>query len=398
VRNSAPQATQRRRDALPIKVLHVEDDPENRLLVRAVLEAEGYTVVEARDGLAGVQAAIREQPALILLDINLPAVDGYEVVSILRSLPGLADIAVVAVTAYAIEGERQRTLVAGCNGYIEKPIDVDAFPHQVAEFLDGKRDRLPEREHTPYLRELYQRLVSRLLDRVEELQGAYQALHGSREELRALSSRLQAVRETERTRVAREIHDELGQRLTQLRMDVARLPHEVLDHTATLTEKARAMSATIDETIRAVRRIASELRPGVLDDLGLVAALQWQTQDFQMRTGIRCQFTSPGQPEQLDRDRSTAVFRILQEMLTNVARHAEASTVHVRLGIGHTSLVLEVRDNGKGIREAPSSDLRQLGILGMRERAGEFGGEVTIHSIPARGTTVTLSLPLTPPP
>src|SRR5438105_7912543 len=151
------------------KVLYIEDNRENRMLVRAVLEASGYTIVEAEDGLAGIEAAIREEPALILLDINLPGVDGYEIVAILKSFPNLASTPVIAVTAYAMQGDRQRTLVAGCDGYIQKPIDVDAFPRQVAEFLGGKRERVESHDEGVYLRELNQRLVYRLLNQVEEL-------------------------------------------------------------------------------------------------------------------------------------------------------------------------------------------------------------------------------------
>jgi signal transduction histidine kinase/CheY-like chemotaxis protein len=158
-----------RRDGSRAKILHVEDNRENRMLVRAVLEAEGYTVIDAEDGLSGIEAAVREEPALILLDVNLPAVDGYEVVAIIKSFPAFATTPVIAVTAYAMEGDRQRTLVAGCDGYIQKPIDVDAFPRQVAEFMQGKRERVEEKEQSVYLRELNQRLVYRLVNQVEEL-------------------------------------------------------------------------------------------------------------------------------------------------------------------------------------------------------------------------------------
>src|SRR6266850_2125201 len=158
-----------RKDGSRAKILHVEDNPENRMLVRAILESEGYTVVDAEDGLAGIEAAVREEPALILLDVNLPAVDGYEVVSIIKSFPAFATTPIIAVTAYAMEGDRQRTLVAGCDGYIQKPIDVDTFPRQVTEFLHGKREHVEEREQGVYLRELNQRLVYRLVNQVEEL-------------------------------------------------------------------------------------------------------------------------------------------------------------------------------------------------------------------------------------
>src|SRR2546427_9990941 len=151
------------------KILYIEDNRENRLLVRAVLEAAGYTLVDAEDGLAGIEAAIREEPAIILLDIHLPGVDGYEIVGILKSFPNLASTPVVALTAYAMQGDRQRTLVAGCDGYLQKAVDVDAFPHQVAEFLGGKRERVESHDEGVYLRELNQRLVYRLLNQVEEL-------------------------------------------------------------------------------------------------------------------------------------------------------------------------------------------------------------------------------------
>src|SRR5256712_4495075 len=158
-----------RKDGSRAKILHVEDNPENRMLVRAILEAEGYTIIDAEDGLTGIEAAIREEPALILLASTRPAVDGYEVVSIIKSFPAFATTPIIAVTAYAMEGDRQRTLVAGCDGYIQKPIDVDTFPRQVAEFLHGKREHVEEREQGVYLRELNQRLVYRLGNQGEEV-------------------------------------------------------------------------------------------------------------------------------------------------------------------------------------------------------------------------------------
>jgi CheY-like chemotaxis protein len=151
------------------KILYIEDNPDNRMLVRSVLVPAGYVVAEAADGLSGIEAALREQPAVILLDINLPGVDGYEVAAILRSFPHLADTPIVAVTAYAMAGDRERTLVAGCDGYIEKPIDVDRLADQVAQFLGGKRERVQDGKEGVYLRELNQHLVYRLLQRVEDL-------------------------------------------------------------------------------------------------------------------------------------------------------------------------------------------------------------------------------------
>jgi signal transduction histidine kinase/CheY-like chemotaxis protein len=164
-----PAPIVRRDGSKKAKILYIEDNRENRMLVRAIMEAEGYTIVDAEDGLSGIEAAVREEPALILLDVNLPGIDGYEVVAVIKSFPAFATTPVVALTAYAMEGDRQRTLVAGCDGYIQKPIDVDAFPRQVEEFLKGKREQVEEREAGVYLRELNQRLVYRLVNQVEEL-------------------------------------------------------------------------------------------------------------------------------------------------------------------------------------------------------------------------------------
>ncbi len=157
------------RAAKPTRILYIEDDPGDRLLVRGLLEAAGYAVLEAEDGVAGIEIALREQPALILLDVNLPEIDGYAVAGALRTFPKLSAVPIVALTANDGNGDRQRTLVAGCDGYIVKPIDVDAFAGQVGEFLHGKRERAAAEDEGVYLRELNQRLVCRLLHQLDEV-------------------------------------------------------------------------------------------------------------------------------------------------------------------------------------------------------------------------------------
>ena len=223
-------------------------------------------------------------------------------------------------------------------------------------------------------------------------------LRRSREQLRALSSHLQTVREEERTHIAREVHDELGQALTALKIDLYALQRGLSrgndPNVDRLTEKIKSMSGLIDATIHSVRRIATELRPGILDDLGLVAAIEWQANDFQTRTGIKCEVTASVDYLELDRDRSTAAFRILQETLTNVARHASASRVGIELKRDDRSLVLEVRDNGKGITASELSGSKSLGLLGMRERAQLFGGDLRISGAAGNGTRVIVNMPL----
>ncbi len=214
-----------------------------------------------------------------------------------------------------------------------------------------------------------------------------------REQLRNLTSYLQTAREEDRAYIAREIHDEFGQSLTALKMDLAWLAKRLPADSPPLAEKTGAMSGLIDSTIQTVRRVATELRPGLLDDLGLAAAIEWQAQEWAERTGINCELYLGDEEIVLDRDLATAIFRVFQEALTNVARHAEATEVQVELEQGPDESVLVVRDNGKGIAPDQVSDPHSLGLIGMRERAHSWGGDVTFQSVPGQGTTITVRVP-----
>jgi len=158
-------------------------------------------------------------------------------------------------------------------------------------------------------------------------------------------------------------------------------------------KKTSSILQLVDEMIQTVRRISTELRPGILDDLGLVAAVEWAGEEFEARTGTKCRFALPTDDFAVDPERATAVFRIFQETLTNVARHADASEIRVRLAMEGKDLTLEVHDNGRGISEERLSNRRSLGILGMRERAMLLGGELTITGAPGKGTTVRVRVP-----
>lgn len=211
--------------------------------------------------------------------------------------------------------------------------------------------------------------------------------------LRDLALRDEAVREDERTGIAREIHDELGQGLTGLRIDLAGIARDLPRAPRGLRARIRAMVARLDGTIDSVQRISSELRPSVLDDLGLIAAIEWQAEDFQQRTGVRCQVDLNAQSE-IDRPRATAVFRILQEALTNVARHAAAQRVEITLRVARGQIALIVGDDGRGITAAEAASPQALGLVGMRERALAWDGALEVRGEAGRGTTVTLRLPL----
>lgn len=225
---------------------------------------------------------------------------------------------------------------------------------------------------------------------------AEEKLKKSYEQLHKLAAHLQSIREEERTEIARDIHDELSQTLTGLKFDLSWLHNKILraEDGASLIEKINSMSLILDNTIQWARRISMTLRPSVLDDLGLVAALEWQANEFQTRTGIACIFISFSESVFLDREKSTALFRICQESLTNVARHSDATAVTINLKEDGVNLILEVIDNGKGITETQITDTKSLGLLGMKERALILNGEFTVSGIPGKGTTVTVTIPI----
>ncbi len=219
-------------------------------------------------------------------------------------------------------------------------------------------------------------------------------LETSYDAVRKLTEYLQNVREEERTHIAREIHDELGQQLTVLKMDVSWLNKKIISPDNAIREKMQELLIMLDETVRTVRRISSELRPSLLDDLGLTAALEWQLKEFEKRSGIKTNFEAPEKEIRLPNNVKTAFFRIFQESLTNVARHSEAKTLLVSLGSRDNKFVLSIIDDGKGFDKQKMAEKRTLGILGMQERSSMIGGSYKITGQPGRGTTVEVAISL----
>jgi PAS domain S-box-containing protein len=222
------------------------------------------------------------------------------------------------------------------------------------------------------------------------------ALKSAQEQLRRLSGAIMANQESERATIARELHDELGQLLTALRMDAVWLQKRLADKDASAAERAAAICTLVDTTIAEVRAMAIRLRPGVLDDLGLVAALEWYTSEFERRAEFACIFTHDTMPA-IENTLATAAYRIAQEALTNVARHARATRAEVDLRLRRQSLCLTVWDDGQGFNPSTLSDAQMLGLAGMRERAALVGGALAVTSQPGQGTLVTLTVPLTDP-
>jgi PAS domain S-box-containing protein len=245
---------------------------------------------------------------------------------------------------------------------------------------------------TPYA------IVSVVRD-ITERRRAEERLKAYGEQMHALVARLETIRETERTRIAREVHDELGQNLTGLKMDLRWIGRALgkLKPTPEMLKLRRRVSDAselADATIATVQRLAGELRPGVLDKLGLGPALRYEARRFRENTGIDCEARAPAGSLRLSPDKNTALFRIVQECLTNVARHAQATRVTVDLCVVESDVVLRVQDNGKGIQASDLASQRSLGLLGMEERAAQFGGRVIFQRRPEGGTVVMASIPL----
>ena len=350
-----------------IRILLLEDSATDAELIRHTLRQGGVPFAcESVDSKETFQQRLKEAPPdVILSDYSLPSVDGYTALGIaLDKCPGVPFIFVTGTMGEEVAIE---TLKQGATDYVLK--------HRLSRLVPS-----------------VQRALREARERAERRR-AEEGLRQSHEQLRALSAHLQHVREEERTRMAREVHDELGQALTGMKLELAWLAGRLPAHLKSLHEKVQSMLSGIDDTIQTVRRISTRLRPGLLDTAGLFAALEWQANEFQTQTGIQCRVIAAVQETLWDQELNTAFFRIFQETLTNITRHAHATRVDVRLTEAGGYFVLEVKDNGRGISEAEIHSTKSIGLLGMRERAALLGGEVRVRGEPGRGTTISVRIP-----
>ena len=314
----------------------------------------------AQSGEEALRLALKNDFAVILLDVRMPGIDGFETARLIRARERSKSTPIIFLTAAADEMTSMfRGYEVGAVDYLMKPVVPEVLKSKVAVFVElfRKSERLRESE----------------------------------DKLRRLAAHLISVREEERAHIAREIHDELGQVLTGLKMEVTWLAKRLKDKV--LIEKTDSMCGLIDSTVQTVRKIATGLRPEMLDDMGLIAAVAWQAKEFQKRTGIRCRAKLPAEVK-FDIDISTTMFRIFQEILTNVARHSRATRVDIELTLGAEQIGLEVTDNGVGIQDNELHARKSLGLLGMQERALLFGGDVRINGSPGHGTRVSVTIPL----
>jgi signal transduction histidine kinase len=360
----------------PACILVVDDDAKTRIALEELLLSSGHSVVVAKSGEDALRCVLKQEFAAILMDANMPGLDGFTAARAIRERERSRTTPIIFLTgAFEDLSSMFRGYEAGAVDYMVKPIVPEVLKFKISVFVD-----------------LYNKNVA-LTREIAERRRAEEHVRKSEENLRALAVRLQSVREEEWTRIAREIHDELGQALTGLKMDLTWVAKKLPQDQKTVTAKTRSMFELIDGTIQSVRKIATRLRPEVLDE-GLAPAIKWQARDFQKRSGIRCMVSPPSDGLVLDRERSTAVFRIFQELLTNIARHANATRVDIAMRVDSGALVLEVEDNGRGIDESAMSSPKSLGLLGMRERVLPFGGKVEITGVKDQGTKARVSIPL----
>lgn len=351
------------------EILIVDDTVASLDLLADLLAKAGYAVRAAQDARMALHSAQAKAPELILLDVRMPGMDGYELCRRLKAEPGTRDIPVIFLSALRETEDKVRGFALGAVDYIGKPFQPEEVLARVRTHIE--------------LRRLQSRLEERVAERAEQL-------HRSQARLHELAGHLQTIREEERTAIARELHDELGQALTALRIDLGWIKRQCAESNPPLHARADAAHALVERTVDALRRISEGLRPGMLDVLGLAAAIEHLVDQFAARSGIDCHLDVDRDEFDLDQGLAITVFRLIQEALTNVARHASATRVDIGLREEDGRIVVHFYDNGVGF---PDTEPQQgFGLLGMRERAAMLGGDIVIDG--SNGTRIAASFPL----
>ena len=331
----------------------------------------------------------RESTLAIVHDFTTGRAEKYEVEFRLRHKDG-----------HYLDILSRGSLIRGVNGealrLVGTHVDLSALK-KAEEEIRSLNKELEQRviERTAQLEAINRTLqdeISRHKKSQEDLKEMTSDLNRSNKQLRNLAAHLQSIKEEERIKIAREIHDELGQTLSAQKMELSWFREKYADHKP-IFDKAGAMLDALNTTMRAVRRICTELRPSILDDFGLVDAMHWHANEFQARTHIECIVDSEPEDIKLDKERSTALFRIFQEALTNVLKHARATKVTARLTKDHDNITLEVIDNGRGIKNEQLSKPQSFGLMGMRERIYPWGGKVEVTGHKNRGTKIKVCIP-----
>jgi signal transduction histidine kinase len=376
--------------AAPPRILLVDDDPFSHELTRAVLDPV-YQLFAVASGAECLAALENLAPEVILLDVEMPEMDGYTLCKIIKQNPATADLPIIFLSAQERSLDKVRAFDAGGIDYITKPFQRAELLVRIQTHLSLARMGKTLAERNRELLRIHEELEQRVAERTHDLMQ-------SQQELRALAIHLQNVREREAAVLARELHDELGSTLTALKMNAVWLCDRIHSVAPILQPKGSELVELIDQTILTTRRVISDLRPTVLDDLGPCAAIEWYVNAFQRRTGISCELLLADcthQNERIPADLaiSIAIYRIVQESLTNIYRHAEATRITIRCQQQLNTLRWSISDNGRGLdlRAVPAT--KRQGIQGMRERVMAIGGAFKITSRLGKGTTIYLTLP-----
>jgi len=340
-------------------LLIVDDDRTARETLIAMLEGENYHLELARNGFEAIQMAERLHPDMILLDVMMPGMDGFEVCRRIRATPQLAEVPIVILTALDDRGSLLRGIESGADDFLSKPVD---------------RHELRARVRT----------ITRL--------NRYRTLMEQRENLREMAERVVIAQEQERLHISRELHDDLGQALTTQLLALRNLQNDLSLPTTILSERLQELHDQACEMSLKIRILAQDLRPPVLDTLGLIAAMQTYCAEFTRRTQLPVSFEVDESFPTLPDVYNITFYRVLQEALTNVVKHAQASHVWADLTIEDKTIALMVQDNGRGfVGEIPQSN--GIGLAGLRERLTIAGGKFKISSDPERGTILLAQLP-----
>jgi signal transduction histidine kinase len=371
------------------RILVADDEKAIRVTLTALLRDAGHEVFEAADSREARSWVDQRTLDVALLDLLLGSSSGLDVAQYIRDRQ--PDVRSILITASPNFDSASQALRLRIFDYLVKPFDKQQLLEIVSQAAAAKAR---EQEYAALLKE-HERYQETLEHDIKERTAD---LHQTAAELHALAAHLQVVREEERANLARELHDEFGQNLTALRIDLAWLDHHLqIDQPIEplrLQGRITAMVPMVDRLIEMTQTVCAALRPGILNDLGLIAAIEWQIEECEKRTGLICASSLPADDLDLDPDRALAVFRIVQEALTNVVRHAQATRVAVSLARTRDALTLEVQDNGRGFAQARRLGTKALGLLSMRERAAAFQGVLDIVSSPDQGTAVKVRIPL----
>jgi signal transduction histidine kinase len=355
----------------PLRILHLEDDPMDTEFIKSTLEEEGIDCdilrVDTRDDFTAAMDLCEFD--ILFSDYLLPGFDGLSALCIAKEK--CPDVPFIFISGNMGEELAINTLTSGATDYVMK--------NRLSRLIPSVRRALQEATERAERRE------------------AVADLKKSHEQLRRLAAHLQSVREDERTNIAREIHDELGQSLTALKMDLSRITSKLsnIPGNESTAIQLNAAVGLVSSTIGTVKQICTNLRPPLLDHLGIGAAIEWQAEEFQKRSGVECEVAVASAVFTVDMDVATALFRIFQEALTNVLKHSQATKVEASLKEEEGKIVLEIHDNGVGIAEDQMSKRQSFGLLGMSERLYPLGGTISINGKKQGGTTLTVIIPVT---